>query len=167
MRRISRCTQPPIPRNSQVGTSTGGSGNFTLFWRGIIISLETPSLCLIRGLTRRAGDEKCPVIDSRLAQGSFQLVLIFEIHISLRRGNYLAAAGTTLGSQSDFQSFMTSGLLAEFGSLCIPLGPVDLSRFFFRFFPAKFCPFNRYQSFYRSFVDLSRRASRRIIETSI
>lgn len=104
-----------------------------------MISLETPSFCLIRARVRtnththihtgvrRAGDEKCPVIDSRLAQGSFQLVLIFEIHISLRRGNYLAAAGTT---QSDFQSFMTRGLLA-------PLHPPRALSFVFS---AKFHP---------------------------
>lgn len=77
----------------------------------IIISLETPSFRLIRVHARpyklAQATKSAPLIDSRLARDRSDHVSIFQIHISLPRGNYLATAGRSLSFEnSNFQSFI-------------------------------------------------------------
>lgn len=77
----------------------------------IIISLETPSFRLIRVHARPyklvQATKSAPLIDSRLARDRSDHVSIFQIHISLPRGNYLATAGRSSSFEnSNFQSFI-------------------------------------------------------------
>lgn len=77
----------------------------------IIISLETPSFRLIRVHARpyklAQATKSAPLIDSRLARDRSDHVSIFQIHISLPRGNYLATAGRSSSFEnSNFQSFI-------------------------------------------------------------
>lgn len=59
-------------------------------------------------IQRAQATKSAPLIDSRLARDRSDRVLIFQIHISLPRGNYPATAGRSSSFEnSNFQSFIS------------------------------------------------------------